>query len=163
MPDHNAADRWGATLDGVRALLSYDNALPVERLPGQRAITAAAAEAWMDDAAAAIQADLAGWETLTPARQDAVAATGRDLTCQFTASYVERARFPERSYPGSYAQTLWERYTAGLKDLCARVIGWLAVEVTSDPTVTGAAALPYANFPAVQVPDGLRISGSGAF
>lgn len=150
-------DPWGATVDGVAALLPAA-AIPDELAAGQKAVTRAHVQAWVDQLAARVALRLAGWDTLKDAgRRDHVRAAAADLVHHGAAAYVEAARFPERAgkTDESYSAVLWARYVDGLAELAALLEGWL-----SDPgEATGGDAgngRPAWSAPATSFPDDLR-------
>lgn len=137
---------WGATPDGVSALLPHAT-ITDTLAPGQKGVTTADVQLWIDDLSARVAARVIGWDSLRIEYQDAVRSTAADLVHNGAASYAEAARFPERAsnqHGGtSYPEILWERYTSGLEALAAQVTEWLAESGTE--------------------PDGRRTGPSGVF
>lgn len=169
---------FGATVDGVIALvptarLLDDTAVPVPvptgglepgRGGGTFAVSVSTVAAWVEELSARLALRLDGWQRLTAtpvapettSDRDQLVAFARDLVHNGAASYLEAARYPERSAAAttSYAAVLWARFESGLADLST----WLERRLEDGTDVADAPALagvPAASFPPPRFLDSL--------
>jgi hypothetical protein len=147
---------FGATVTGVAALVP---SAPIrDQIPaGQKGITTAQVETWLDELSNTVDLRLAGRERLRDeARKTALVDAARGVVCNGVASYVEAARFAERAAVAdtSYAEVLWRRYQSGLVELVALLTGWLDDEDDAVPEPGGGS--PAWSFPETAFPDGMR-------
>ncbi|WP_053207943.1 hypothetical protein [Jiangella muralis] len=150
---------WGATVDGVAALLPDAPLLesaPVNPQPGQKIVTRATVQEWVDQFCAKVALRLDGWEALRDdSRREYVKLTACDLVHNAAGSYAQAARFPERAGKAtdSYSGILWDRYTTGLDALAKLVEEWTQdPDESADPT----SDRPAWSFPPVTFYDGIR-------
>ena len=148
---------WGATLDGVGALIP-DWKIPATLTPGQTGLSAAQVEGWIVELSGIASLRLTGYATISdPDRVSALTSAVRAAIHNGAASYVEAARHPDRAGKGdtSYSDVLWARFTGGLDALEALLGTWL-----TDPDLSGVGAVtppgPGFEFPAAFIIDGLR-------
>src|SRR4051812_38659784 len=126
---------FGATVAGVAALVP---SAPIrDEIPaGQKGITTAQVEAWLDELSNTVDLRLTGRERLrSDERKAALVDAAKGIVQTGAASYVEAARFSERAAVAdtSYAEVLWRRYQSALGELVALLASWLADEDDAEP------------------------------
>ena len=129
-----------ASVDDVLALVPEAQlGQPVDAV-ASRAITEADVQAWIEQAAGAVQVRCSGWMALPPADRAAFKAAARGVVARGAAALLEAARFPERSGVAdtSHAQWLRAQYEAGLEELASRVgaqseTGWSFGALSIEP------------------------------
>lgn len=155
-------DPFGATVDGVTALVPEVRLAEAPLPVGKYAVTVQQVRAWVEELSAAVAMRVDGWHRLAVEPDDGEQTSDRDQFLAFArtvvhngvASYTEAARHPER--PSAYAAVLWDRYTTGRDEL----VGWLtdrlatstAGDTPEQPSVSGLAW----SFPSPLIGDSLR-------
>lgn len=123
-----AVDLYGATIDGVQALLPWWKVGTTDQGTQQEAI-----EGWLAEGAADVAGRIGDISGL--ASNEALRVRAAGLVHLYAAAVAEDANHPERTgNERRYAATLWERYLAGLEALAA------AVADERDDTVIGSAS-----------------------
>lgn len=135
---------FGATVDGVTALVPEARLVDGTPAAGQYGVTVTQVQAWVDELTGVVAMTLDHWQRLSDEPVEPEDTSDRAQLCEYArtvihngaASYLEAARHPELASnvnDTSYAAVLWSRYTDGLD----RVAAWLEKRLADqDPADT---------------------------